>query len=85
MRAKQDARPDSIIIAFDKVNNTHNNVESGIQSGAYLQLVFYHTEDKSELYKINCEGICLGIKWCGQALQSLFMGVLGILLGLQLT
>ena len=40
MRAKQDAGPDSIILAFDKVNNTHNNFESGIQSGAYLQLVF---------------------------------------------
>lgn len=41
MRAKQDAGPDSIILALDKVNNTHNNFESGIQSGAYLQLVFF--------------------------------------------
>lgn len=33
MRAKQDAGPDSIILAFDKViylNYTHNNFESGI-------------------------------------------------------
>lgn len=55
MCAKQDAGPDSIILAFDKVmylNYTHYNFESDIQSGAYLQLVFYHMEDEFEFYKI---------------------------------
>jgi hypothetical protein len=55
MCAKQDVGSDSIIIAFDQVmylNYTHNNFESGIQFGAYLQVVFYHMEDESEFYKI---------------------------------
>lgn len=49
----------TLILAFDKVmylNHINNIFESGIQFGAYLQLVVYHMEDESEFYKIPCEG-----------------------------